>query len=103
MLALDEPASFLDIRHKIEPLDMLFEEARFPPSRSDAVGEASGAGRHVDARLRLRQMGILGPAADIGWSAWSIESSWLNAWVATMLIPREKAQEGPIGMSGSVE
>ena len=53
VLALDEPASFLDIRHKIEPLDMLFEEARFPPSRSDA--------------------------------------------------PREKAQEGPIGMSGSVE
>lgn len=33
-----------------------------------------------------------GSAADIGWSAWSIESGWVNAWLATTLILEERGE-----------
>lgn len=31
-----------------------------------------------------------GSAADIGWSVWSVESGWVNAWIATTLILEER-------------
>ena len=33
-----------------------------------------------------------GSTADIGWSAWSIESGWVNAWIATTLILEERGE-----------
>ena len=31
-----------------------------------------------------------GSAADIGWSAWSIETGWVNAWIATVLMLEQR-------------
>ena len=33
-----------------------------------------------------------GSSADIGWAAWSIESGWTNAWLASMLILQERKE-----------
>lgn len=33
-----------------------------------------------------------GSSADIGWGAWSIESGWVNAWIATTLILEERSE-----------
>ncbi len=33
-----------------------------------------------------------GSAADIGWSAWSVETGWVNAWIATILMLEERGE-----------
>lgn len=33
-----------------------------------------------------------GSAADIGWSAWSVETGWVNAWIATVLMLEERGE-----------
>ncbi len=33
-----------------------------------------------------------GSAADIGWSAWSIETGWVNAWIAAVLMLEERGE-----------
>ena len=33
-----------------------------------------------------------GSSADIGWGAWSIESGWVNTWIATTLILEERGE-----------
>lgn len=33
-----------------------------------------------------------GSASDIGWSAWSVESGWVNAWIATTLLLEERQE-----------
>ncbi|MBQ2957980.1 MAG: hypothetical protein IJE08_16165 [Clostridia bacterium] len=33
-----------------------------------------------------------GSAADVGWSAWSIETGWVNAWIATVLMLEERGE-----------
>ncbi len=33
-----------------------------------------------------------GSAADIGWSAWSIESGWVNTWISTTLMLEERGE-----------
>jgi len=33
-----------------------------------------------------------GSAADIGWSAWSVETGWVNTWIATVLMLEERGE-----------
>ncbi len=33
-----------------------------------------------------------GSAADIGWSAWSVETGWVNAWIATVLMLDQRGE-----------